>query len=600
MIIKNRRCIAAFLSVLMLLLIFLLSGCKKASGDASDNGGALTWGTWGSYGGHQKFLELAKEKYPDIELEFISYTGSNRTAYSWEQMRADDIPDIFITSQIFDTDLAKERLIDLSGYPFIDDFPTSVLDQVSVDGGIYLLPVNYAMYGIFYNKTLMEEHGWEIPSDFAELKSLCEEIRGEGLIPGVIGTRLTGGPFSAVFNLAKTDWLTTVEGVQWEQDFLAGDAAAKGMWEDTMDFAEQYMDIGMFHTDKEDPSNPELILSYLGGRRSVFCTAVQTVNITELPETGDKLGMMPFISEDGSKNIYMYNPTYYFGLSSRLAEPGNEKKLEDALKLLSLIYSKEGQAAFVDEETPCVMSTLNSTAVPEDSLISDAHEAFLDGRAFPMTYTGWEPVLADIGQAYKDWMRTENGMDKTKCIARMDELMQNYLNQSEQIYFCESTADFSLEETGRLVGQALGSQSGADAVMVPLGGFHEGGIEINSGITGKLYAGMINLDKVATICPGVDGEYAMMTMTGSEAEELAKAGFDAAGDGNPFPYLLVTQGDTELKADESYQIAFLTQGYTEETAKEYSAQVHTGSLKEFLHAWLKEQKTVSPGKNTWK
>ncbi len=594
---KHRRCLAALLAASLL----LLSGCGSSSDEASDtDSGALTWETWGGYSAHQKFLELAKEKYPDIELEFISYTGGNRTGYSWAQMRAGDIPDIFITSQILDKDLAKEHLVDLSGYPFINDLPTSVLDQISLDGEVYLLPVNYAMYGIFYNKTLMEEHKWEVPSDFAELKALCEEIRQEGLIPGVIGTQLTGGPFSTVFNLAKTDWFTTFEGVKWEQDFLAGDAAAKGRWEDTMDYVKQYMDIGMFHTDPQDINNPELLLSYLGNRQAVFCTAVQTVNITEFPETGDKLGMMPFISKDGGKNIYMYSPSFYFGLSSRLTEPGNEKKLEDAVKLLSLVYSEEGQAAFIDETTPCVMSTLNSTVVPEDALIYDAHQAFLEGRAFPMTYTGWEPVLPDIGQAYKEWLRSENDMDGTKCIARMDELMQQHLDQSDHIYFCESTEDFTLEETGRLVGKALGSQSGADAAMIPLGEFHEGGVEISSGITGKLYAGKINQDIVSTICPGTDGEYTVMSMTGAEAKELAKAGFDAAGDHNPFPYLLVTKGGAELKDDENYQVAFLLDGYTEETAEKYPHQTHKGSMKDFLTAWLKEQGTVSPDGNPWK
>lgn len=597
MMMKHRRCLAALLAASLL----LLSGCGSSSDEAPDtDSGALTWETWGGYGAHQKFLELAKEKYPDIELEFISYTGGNRTGYSWAQMRAGDIPDIFITSQILDKDLAKEHLVDLSGYPFINDLPTSVLDQISLDGEVYLLPVNYAMYGIFYNKTLMEEHKWEVPSDFAELKALCEEIRQEGLIPGVIGTQLTGGPFSTVFNLAKTDWFTTFEGVKWEQDFLAGDAAAKGRWEDTMDYVKQYIDIGMFHTDPQDINNPELLLSYLGNRQAVFCTAVQTVNITEFPETGDKLGMMPFISKDGGKNIYMYSPSFYFGLSSRLTEPGNEKKLEDAVKLLSLVYSEEGQAAFIDETTPCVMSTLNSTVVPEDALIYDAHQAFLEGRAFPMTYTGWEPVLPDIGQAYKEWLRSENDMDGTKCIARMDELMQQHLDQSDHIYFCESTEDFTLEETGRLVGKALGSQSGADAAMIPLGEFHEGGVEISSGITGKLYAGKINQDIVSTICPGTDGEYTVMSMTGAEAKELAKAGFDAAGDHNPFPYLLVTKGGAELKDDESYQVAFLLDGYTEENAEKYPHQTHKGSMKDFLTAWLKEQGTVSPDGNPWK
>ena len=170
-------------------------GNQRAAGHGggSADGGALTWGTWGSYGRHKAFLDLLEQTHPDIALEFISYTGGNSTGYSWIQMRADDIPDIFITSQILDPELAKERLADLSGYDFVNSFSTAILDQVSIDGGIYLLPVSNSVYGIYYNKTLMEEYGWELPTNFAELESLCGEIREAGLLPGVVGTQLTGG-----------------------------------------------------------------------------------------------------------------------------------------------------------------------------------------------------------------------------------------------------------------------------------------------------------------------------------------------------------------------------------------------------------------------
>ena len=558
---------------------------------------ALTWGTWGAYGKHKPFLDLLNKTYPEIDLEFISYYGGNATGYSWAQMRADDIPDIFITSQILDEALAKERLVDLSGYDFINQFSTAILDQVSIDGGIYLLPTSNAIYGIFYNKTLMEEKGWEVPGSFAELEALCEKIRAEGLIPGVVGTHLTGGPFSTVFNLAKTSWLTTPEGVKWERDFLSGETSAEGMWEGTMDYVQRYMDIGMFYTDPEDRSNPELLLDYLGNRKAVFCTTVQTVNITSLPNTGDTLGMMPFISEDGRKNIYMYTPSYYFGISRRLTEPGSEEKLENAIKLLSLLYSPEGQATFITEETPCVMSVLDNASLPENALIYDAQQALREGRAFPMTYARWENVLADMGQAYKEWFRG-NGVDGPGCIARMDMLQRTFLNHSNQLYFCESTADFTLEETARLLGKALGSAVGADAALIPLGEFHDG-TELRAGVTGKLYQGPIDTDTANAITPAYDGKYALADMTGAQVKELVQAGLDFAGDGRPFPYVLVTRGEEALEDGTVYRVALLMEGYTEAAAQTYKVRVEKGSLREFLRIWLEAQGTVSPDGNPW-
>lgn len=586
------------LSALLVVLVLLFSAC--ASGEASigrqTENTALTWNTWNGY---SDFLALVAQTYPDIELELTPYTGYNRTGYSWAQMRGDDIPDFFITSQILDEDLAKERLVDLSGYDFINQFSTALLDQVSIDGGIYLLPVNNAMYGIAYNKTLMEEHGWELPTNFAELEKLCGEIREEGLMPGFVSTQLTGNTFSAVFNLAKTDWLTTMEGVNWERDFLEGNATAAGMWEGTMDYVQKYIDIGMCNTDPEDRDNSTVVNEYLYGRKAVFFIGAWSPSVTVVPETGDELGIMPYISEDGSKNIYMYNPTSYIGISRRLMEPGNEEKLENAVKLLTFLFSPEGQSAFINENTPYIMSVLGQATVSENSMIYDAQQAMNEGRAFRMTYAHWENVLSDMGQAYKDWFRGENDMDGAAAIDRMDELQSNFLNSQEEVYFCESTSAFTVEETACLIGKALGSSVGADAAIIPYATVYQEGVSMSPMITGKLYQERINVEVANTILPGADGEYAMMTMTGAQAKELAAAGFEEDGAVEPFPYVLVSRGGGELEDDKTYQVAFLMNGYAEEVGQLYDVQVETGSLRDFLRTWLEEQGTVSPDGNVW-
>ncbi|MCM1297340.1 MAG: ABC transporter substrate-binding protein [Muribaculaceae bacterium] len=584
------------------LALALLSGCAPQAAEevepsAPDHDpAALTWVTWGGY---DRFWDLLRETDPDIEIEFVGYDGANYTGYSWAQMRADDIPDLFSTSQILDEELAKERLVDLSGYDFINELSTSVLDQVSIDGGIYLLPVSNAMYGIIYNKTLMEEMGWELPTNFAELEALCADIRAEGLTPGYVGTQLTGNTFSSVLNLAKTDWFTTPEGVVWERDFLAGNATAAGRWEDTMAYVQKYLDIGMYTADPDDISNTDIIEDYLAGRKAVFFTMAALVESPYL-SNGDELGMMPYIGEDGTKNIYMYNPTSYIGISKRLTEPGNEEKLEKAIRVLARLYSTEGQAAFVTEDTPCVMNVLNSTVLPEDSMIYDVQQAMNEGRAIRMTYAGWENVLPDMGQAYKEWFRGENGMDAASVITRMDELQSAYLDNQDTVYFCQSTADFTLEETAQLVGKALGSAAGTDAAMVAYGtAYKEGGVKLRSGVTGKLYEGGINSEVANNIAPGYNGEYAILTMTGKQAKELAQAGFDLAGDGEPYAYVLVTRGGAELADDQTYQVAFPMYCYTEEVGQAYDAQVEKGSLRTFLRDWLTAQNTVSPDGNLW-
>ena len=58
----------------------------------------------------------------------------------------------------------------------------SRLQDVFDNGAIYLLPSVYNCYGITYNKTLLREHGWELPNSFAELEVLAAKAKEAGSI----------------------------------------------------------------------------------------------------------------------------------------------------------------------------------------------------------------------------------------------------------------------------------------------------------------------------------------------------------------------------------------------------------------------------------
>ncbi len=581
------------LAVLSAAAIVLLSACtfRKTQND----GDALIWGT---RNGYEDFLKLADQTYPDIVLDYSPYAGPNRTSYDWAQMRGDDIPDIFITTRNLDPDLAAKRLADLSGFDFTEHISSGVLDQASVDGGVYLLPVNGSVHGIYYNKTLMEEHNWAVPSDLTELEALCGQIRAAGMTPGLVGTKLNDDPFSAVFNVAKTDWLSTPEGADWEQEFLSGGAPAAGMWETAMEDVQRYIDMGMFSADLKERSNQNLIDEELGNRRAMFFTSMLDVSTTELP-TGDQLGMMPYLSRDGSKNVYIYQPSAYIGISRRLTEPGNEKKLEDAVRLLSLLYSPEGQSVFSGKLKPCLLSPLDNEEVPEDALIYDAWQAQQEGRIAPVTYTGWEHVLYDMGKVFKRWLQGEEGLDGQTCISLMDALQTSYLSHPDNTDVCESTANFTLEETAALAGKALGNAAGADAAMIPVASFYKKGDLLSAGISGKLYKGIIDADIISAISPGYDGEYAVLTMTGAQVREMAEEGFNLSGKGEAYPYVLVTKGGASLEDDQTYQVAFLTRSYTKQAGELYHARLEEGSFTDIFREWLKEQQSVSPDGNPW-
>lgn len=52
-----------------------------------------------------------------------------------------------------------------------------IVNAVMVDGHNYLLSCNMNVGGMYYNKAMFDEHGWEVPTTWDEFIALCEEIK---------------------------------------------------------------------------------------------------------------------------------------------------------------------------------------------------------------------------------------------------------------------------------------------------------------------------------------------------------------------------------------------------------------------------------------
>lgn len=150
-------------------VVSLLSGCggKTGPGTADDsstgNAGStkhepITMTAMVPFRNPSHLADLVHEQYPEINIEFIPYSGYNATAYTIMQMESDNMTDIYFGSMYNPavTDMS-ERLLDLSAYPFTDNFTNQRLHEVTDNGSIYMLPLCYSVLGITYNKTLPEE-----------------------------------------------------------------------------------------------------------------------------------------------------------------------------------------------------------------------------------------------------------------------------------------------------------------------------------------------------------------------------------------------------------------------------------------------------------
>ncbi len=113
-----------------------------------------------------------------MNLQIEYYAAANNTSeYIVRLLKSRNDPDIVYTGTVFEEELQKEYLLDLSAYDFAGRYSVSIMNQRDVDGALYLLPGTFSVFSMLYNKSLFEEKGWAVPTTNDELVALAKRIR---------------------------------------------------------------------------------------------------------------------------------------------------------------------------------------------------------------------------------------------------------------------------------------------------------------------------------------------------------------------------------------------------------------------------------------
>ena len=309
---RRRKLISLVLALAC--LISMLSGCGGAASSASSaSSGETTSGhepitIESPFRNISAFIDVLHEKYPEINLEVIPYSGKNYSAYVQAELAADDMPDIYCTSYYTPNyDQVSDKLVNLAGYAFTDNYVEARLRDVTDDqGAIYVLPTYYDCIGITYNKTLLEKNGWTLPTSLKELEELAPKVEAAGYNLCLDQIQFPGYGFQYFCNILDTAWLNTPDGRAWQTAFIKGEATVAGTPElmDSLSILERWRDLGMLNGNG-DPANDSNTRKEMGKGNTLFMLG--SSNTFSEDETNDEFGLMPFLSEDGTRNTYVLN-----------------------------------------------------------------------------------------------------------------------------------------------------------------------------------------------------------------------------------------------------------------------------------------------------
>ena len=500
----------------------------------------------------EAFIEQVHSVYPEVNIEIVPYSGDNTTTCLQNMFEANDLPDI-CTLTVYDpmTYHVSDKLLDLSGYDFTDNYVESRLQEVSDNGAIYLLPSSYNCYGITYNKTLLREHGWELPNSFAELEALAAEAKEAGVDLCLPQIQYPGYGFQYLCNIADADFLGTLDGKLWQKDYLSGEANVSntpGMMQ-AMAYVQKWKDIGMLN-DSGDALDDNVTRQRMTEGNTLFLIG-GTNGIVESDDNADKFGLMPYLSEDGTQNVFVLKVNRFYGLNKKLEQ--NPQKLEDALKVMRVLSTVAGTSALLAESSRKNSLLPFKDAKADDTYYADIANALNAGNTAPFIYSGWENTIVTTGLKMLDFIKGDATMEDV--IRQMDEDQDSVVNNTPDV-ITTVTEELSQEDCAMLVGRCFAQATGSDLALVSLSTWIPGNPtdQNHHGVAAKLYAkGITDYDLSVILPTGWNRTIQTVTLTGQQINDLLATGYDAYGNGKGYPYVMASPVQPE--ADKTYQVA---------------------------------------------
>ena len=550
-------------------MIALFTGCtaKDFLSEMSSNNVHEAITIQSSFRNMSAFIDAVHERYPEINLEVIPYSGANYTAYVKAQIAAGDMPDIYCTTYYTPGhDDVSDRLIDMSGYAFTDCYAEARLRDVTDDGAIYMLPMYYNCIGITYNKTLLEKHGWKLPDSLQELEKLAPKVRKAGCQLALDQVQFPEYGFQYFCNIMSTNYLNTPDGRKWQERFLDGDTTMAGTQElvKNMEILEKWRKIGMLNGSGNSKSDEETRRKMAEGN-TLFMLGSSNIFTDE--ETEDEFGLMPYLSEDGTQNAFIMNVSRYIGLNKHLKDKGNEQKLEDALHVMEVLSTVKGMKALNQSYANTSLLPLKDYVVESEGYYADIEDKLNAGVMAPFIYDGWENLIVATGRGMLSFIRGDSGL--REVVQTFDENQHLIVDNSVAAY-TKVTEKLDTSACAKAIGICFAKASGADLALISKNKWYKltKAKDLNfEGVSGALYPLPVTDQEITSILPtGWTGNIETVTLSGKRILQLAETGYDRNGDGKTFPYELVMPEKLELDEKGIYTVAIC--GVTEEVAEE--------------------------------
>lgn len=407
---------------------------------------------------NSKPVELAIEKeFPNIDIVVVEQASiPDIRAHVKHPGVQKDLEDIIFTGYIKDMTVSNSIFYDLSAEEFTSQYNQSALNGLSSDGRLYQLPINSTVQGIFYNKSLFEAHGWEIPETIDAFYALCDEISAQGIRPFVPCFKYSMDGVG--LGLSNRTVFSTAEKREQYDLFCSGQASCEGLLEPYFEVFKTLYDRGIVVEEDFSSSLTKNRYALYAGEIAMLPENLTMFSLYEDEQPECEIGFFGYPTDTPGERWMQMSPGRSMALSKASMEDADKKQV--LLDIFEFLSTDEGQHALLE-----LFSGLSSVKSAQANLREgfwDVQSCIENGRIFFADGIG-----NDLhNQTMREYLT--GNLSLKQLIAETDAMVEAIAaDQEPEEPVGTAAEEFTILETSFFIADAMRSATGAEIALIP-------------------------------------------------------------------------------------------------------------------------------------
>lgn len=347
----NKRTLHRLFSVLMALVmaVSLLTGCgTKTAENVKKQEDAQTiqvylWST----SLYETYAPYIQSQLPDVNIEFI--VGNNDLDFYKFLQENGGLPDIITCCRFSLHDAAplKDSLMNLALTNEAGAVYNTYLNSFkNEDGSVNWLPVCADAHGFVVNRSLFEQYGIPLPTDYESFVSACQAFEKVGIRGFTADYTYDYTCMETLQGLSATE-LTTTDGRKWRTAYSDPASTERvglddTVWPGAFERMAQFIQDTHLTADDLALNYDDVTGMFRNGEIAMYFGSSAGVKMFQ--DEGIDTIFLPFFSQNGEKWI-MTTPYFQVALNRDLEQ--DTARREKAMKVLNVMLSEEAQSRIV-------------------------------------------------------------------------------------------------------------------------------------------------------------------------------------------------------------------------------------------------------------